>query len=272
MFPPGHSRLFFSLRTWDGKLMSKIAILTGASSGLGVEFYKEMQKEALDEVWVIARREGRLNELATQHGKIKTRVIPMDITVSDNVKALKELLETEKPDIRFFINNAGFGVVGNLDEADYVKQGQMVDLNVKALTELSVIALPFMSKGSCLVNVCSIASFVPNARMTVYSSTKAYVMSFSRALRYELKKKKINVTAICPGPMSTEFLNVAGIEKGVSKTFDTLPYCNPEKTARGGIRAAKKGKGVYTPRGFYKFYRVLAKVLPASFLMGAAKV
>ena len=252
--------------------MSRIAIITGASSGLGVEFYKEIQKEALDEIWIIARREGRLNEIASQYGKIKTRVISMDITLSENVKSLKELFEAEKPDIRFFVNNAGFGVVGNLDEADYVKQGQMVDLNVKALTELSVIALPFMSRGSCLINTCSIASFVPNARMTVYSSTKAYVMSFTRALRYELRKKKINVTAVCPGPMSTEFLNVAGIEKGVSKTFDTLPYCNPAKTARGGIKAAKRGRCVYTPRGFYKFYRVLAKVVPASFLMGAAKV
>ena len=252
--------------------MSRIAIITGASSGLGVEFYKEIQKEALDEIWIIARREGRLNEIASQYGKIKTRVLSMDITLSENVKSLKELFEAEKPDIRFFVNNAGFGVVGNLDEADYVKQGQMVDLNVKALTELSVIALPFMSRGSCLINTCSIASFVPNARMTVYSSTKAYVMSFTRALRYELRKKKINVTAVCPGPMSTEFLNVAGIEKGVSKTFDTLPYCNPAKTARGGIKAAKRGRCVYTPRGFYKFYRVLAKVVPASFLMGAAKV
>ncbi|MBR7101134.1 MAG: SDR family NAD(P)-dependent oxidoreductase [Clostridia bacterium] len=252
--------------------MSRIAIITGASSGLGVEFYKEIQKEALDEIWIIARREGRLNEIASQYGKIKTRVISMDITLSENVKSLKELFEAEKPDIRFFVNNAGFGVVGNLDEADYVKQGQMVDLNVKALTELSVIALPFMSRGSYLINTCSIASFVPNARMTVYSSTKAYVMSFTRALRYELRKKKINVTAVCPGPMSTEFLNVAGIEKGVSKTFDTLPYCNPAKTARGGIKAAKRGRCVYTPRGFYKFYRVLAKVVPASFLMGAAKV
>ena len=252
--------------------MSRIAIITGASSGLGVEFYKEIQKEALDEIWIIARREGRLNEIASQYGKIKTRVISMDITLFENVKSLKELFEAEKPDIRFFVNNAGFGMVGNLDEADYVKQGQMVDLNVKALTELSVIALPFMSRGSCLINTCSIASFVPNARMTVYSSTKAYVMSFTRALRYELRKKKINVTAVCPGPMSTEFLNVAGIEKGVSKTFDTLPYCNPAKTARGGIKAAKRGRCVYTPRGFYKFYRVLAKVVPASFLMGAAKV
>ncbi|MBQ9743628.1 MAG: SDR family NAD(P)-dependent oxidoreductase [Clostridia bacterium] len=251
--------------------MGKIAVITGASSGLGVELYKEMQKEELDEIWIIARREERLKEIANTFGKIKTRVVPMDITLPENTERLKSLFETETPDIRFFINNAGFGIIGNLDEADYKKQGQMVDLNVRALTELTVIALPYMNKGGCVINICSIASFVPNARMTVYSSTKAYVMSFTKALRYELKKKKINVTAICPGPMSTEFLGVAGIEKGVSGAFDSLPYCDPVKTARGGIKAAKRGKCVYTPRAFYKFYRLLAKLVPSSLLMPFAK-
>lgn len=251
--------------------MNRIAVITGASSGLGVEFYKEIQREELDEIWIIARREDRLKELADTHGRIKTRVVPMDITTAENTEKFAAMLKEETPDIRFLINNAGFGVIGNLDEADYKKQGQMVDLNVRALTELTVISLPYINKGGRIINVCSIASFVPNARMTVYSSTKAYVMSFTKALRYELKKKKINVTAICPGPMSTEFLSVAGIEKGTSGTFDTLPYCNPAKTAKKGIKAAKKGRCVYTPRAFYKFYRLLAKLLPHSWLIPIAK-
>lgn len=251
-------------------IMSKIAIITGASSGLGVEYYKAIQNEPLDEIWIIARRENKLKELAEQ-GTVPTRVVPMDITLGDSMAQLKEMLESEKPDVKFLFNNAGMGVIGNLDEADYVKQGAMVDLNVRALTEATVIVLPFMNEKSYIINTCSIASFVPNARMTVYSSTKAYVMSFTKALRYELKKRKINVTAVCPGPMSTEFLNVAGIEKGTSKTFDTLPYCDPVKTAVKGIKAAKRGKSVYTPRGFYKLYRVLAKVLPSSLLIPLAK-
>ena len=97
------------------------------------------------------------------------------------------------------------------------------------------------------------------------------MLSFTRALRYELKKKKINVTAVCPGPMETEFLAVAGIEKGTSKTFDTLPYCVPGKVAKYGIKACKRGKCVYTPKFFYKLYRFLAKILPLSWLMGLAK-
>lgn len=249
-----------------------IAIITGASSGIGVEFYKEMQKESLDEVWVIARRKERLEELCQNHGKIKSRIIPMDITLPESIEALDSLLKEEGACIKYLFNNAGFGTVGNLDESDYQAQGAMVSLNVKALTEITTIALRYMEKGSRIINTCSIASFVPNARMTVYSATKAYVLSFTKSLRYELRKRKITATAICPGPMDTEFLAVAGIEKGVSKTFDTLPRCNVRKTAIKGIRAAKKGRCIYTPKFFYKLYRVLAKALPHSWLMGASKV
>lgn len=249
-----------------------IAIITGASSGLGVEFYKELQNEALDEIWIIARREDKLNQVAKDFGKIKTRALPMDITDRNKLNELDELLSKEDINIKFLINNAGFGTVGNLEDSDYRAQGSMVDLNVRALTEITAIALKYMHEKDYIINSCSIASFVPNARMTVYSSTKAYVMSFSRALRYELRKKKINVTAVCPGPMTTEFLAVAGIEKGVSKTFDTLPRCNPSTVAKKGIKACKKGKPIYTPRLFYKFYRILAKILPHSWLMPLSKV
>ncbi len=251
--------------------MKNIAIITGASSGLGVELYKEIQKESLDEIWIIARREDRLNKLKEDFGKIETRVVPMDVTVNESMTTLESMLKAEEYNVKFLFNNAGFGVIGNVIEASYETQGSMVTLNDKSLVEITTIVLKHMNKGACIINTCSIASFVPNARMSVYSATKAFVMSYSRSLRYELRKRKINVTAICPGPMSTEFLAVAGIDKGVSKTFDTLPRCNVTKTARGGIKAAKKGRGVYTPHPFYKFYRVLAKILPHAWLMGASK-
>lgn len=249
----------------------KIAIITGASSGLGVEFFKGLQNEALDEIWIIARREERLKEISALYGKIPTRCIPLDITTRESMTYLCELLKNESPDIRFLINNAGAGVYGALEGADYIAQGNMIELNVRSLTEITTIALPYMSAGAKIINSCSIASFVPNANLTVYSSTKAYVMSFSRGLRYELKKRKINVTALCPGPMETEFLAVAGLDNGSSKAFDKLPRCNPTKTALGAIKASKKGRAVYTPKGFYKFYRVLSKVLPTSWMLGLAK-
>lgn len=251
--------------------MKKIAIITGASSGLGAELYKEIQNEALDEIWIIARREDRLNKLKEDFGKIDTKVIPMDVTLNESMAAFENMLSSNEYDVRFLFNNAGFGIIGDVIDASYETQGSMVTLNDKALVEITTIALKHMDKGAYIVNTCSIASFVPNARMSVYSATKAFVMSYTRSLRYELRKRKINVTAICPGPMSTEFLAVAGIEDGVSKTFDKLPRCNVTKTARGGIKAAKRGKCVYTPHPFYKLYRVLAKILPHAWLMGASK-
>lgn len=251
--------------------MKNIAIITGASSGLGAEIYKEMQKEALDEIWVIARREDRLNKLRDEFGKIETKIIPMDITRDENMVCLGDMLQNDEYCVRFLFNNAGFGIIGNVIDGSYEAQGSMVTLNDKALVEVTTIVLKHMGRGSCIVNTCSIASFVPNARMSVYSATKAFVMSYTRSLRYELRKRKINVTAICPGPMSTEFLAVAGIEEGTSWAFDKLPKCNVKKTARGGIRAAKKGRCVYTPHPFYKFYRVLAKITPHSWLLGASK-
>ncbi len=251
--------------------MKKIAIITGASSGLGVELYKEIQKEELDQIWIIARRKDRLDKIKEDFGKIDTRVIRMDITLSESMIALKNMLKDDEYSVKFLFNNAGFGIIGNVEDANYEQQGSMVTLNDKSLCEITTIVLKYMDKGACIINTCSIASFVPNARMSVYSATKAFVMSYTRSLRYELKKRKINVTAICPGPMKTEFLAVAGIEDGVSRAFDKLPKCDVSKTAKGGIRAAKKGRCVYTPHAFYKFYRILAKITPHSWLMGASK-
>ena len=248
-----------------------LAIITGASSGIGKEFYKLMQIEPIDEVWVIARRENALNEICKEYGKLPYKVLPMDLTADDSIEKLQAILENETPTIKYLFNNAGYGLFGEVEKIDYKKQGHMIDLNVKSLTQMTSICLRYMSKGSHIINTCSIASFVPNANLTTYSSTKAYVMSFSRGLSQELKKKKISVTAICPGPMATEFMSVAGLNNGESKKINSLPFCDPYKTARGGIRAAKRGKSVYTPRLFYKSCRLLAKVAPHSILLKIAK-
>jgi short-subunit dehydrogenase len=127
-----------------------------------------------------------------------------------------------------------------------------------------------MDKGSRIINVSSIASFCPNPRMTVYSAGKAYVSAFSYGISEECAARGITVTAVCPGPMDTEFLSLAGIEKGKSFTFDTLPRVNPAIMAEKSLKASKKKKAVYTNRVFYKFYRILAKLLPHSLVMKLA--
>ncbi len=146
----------------------------------------------------------------------------------------------------------------------------MVDLNCRALTAMTVHSLPFMTKGSGILNVCSIASYSPTPRMAVYGATKSYVASFSKALREELRPNGIAVLTVCPGPMATDFLETADII-GRSRTFETLPYCHPEKVARVSLSRLLRQKGWYTNRLFYKFYRVLGKLIPHSLMMKLSK-
>lgn len=246
----------------------KIAIITGASSGLGKEFAFEtsLGRTDIDEIWLVARRQNRLEELTEQISK-KTKILSLDITSDSALNSLCELLKETNPEISLLINNAGFGRLGDFDKTLPEDSRDMLRLNCEALTLITRICLPYMKENSEIINTCSIASFAPNARMAVYSSTKAYVLSFSKALRFELKPKKINVLAVCPGPMDTEFLPVAGISKGSSFAFDILPRDNPQKTAHKALKASKKGVGVYACHPFYKFYRLIAKLLPHSIVM-----
>ena len=249
-----------------------IAVITGASSGLGVEYLKcicEKYKD-IQQYWIIARRKDRLETIAKGYPDKNIVPIDLDLTEYDSYIKLDEMFAKAEANVKILVNNAGYGVLGDVKGSDHVKQSGMVDLNCRALTAVTAIALKYMEKGSFIVNVCSIASFCPNARMSVYSSTKAYVKSFSRGVRFENKINGINVLAVCPGPMETEFLSVAGI-KGNSKTFETLPYCNPAKVAKASLEAAEKGRAIYTPGLFYKFYRLLAKLVPQSIMMYLAK-
>lgn len=249
----------------------KAAIITGASAGLGREFLRALPElyPDIEEYWLIARRKEKLYEAAKGIPR-QCRILPLDLTLDESYAKLKEELEKEKPEVWMLINNSGCGFLGNVGEGEAEKQIHMVDLNLKGLTVVTHTVLPFMPNGSRIINVSSIASFCPNARMTVYSASKAYVTAFTLGLGEELKEKKITATAVCPGPMDTDFISVGGI-KGNSKTFDVLPYCNPEKVARGALSAAGFGRSVYTPTAFYKFYRFLAKITPVKLMMKFSK-
>ena len=246
----------------------KIAVITGASSGLGREYAMAVanSRKEIDEIWLIARRENKLRE-TSESISTKTRLLPLDITDSGCIDTYSALLSELKPTVALLINNAGFGRLGNFDTVSSKDNGGMVRLNCESLTVMTSVTLPFMEKGAEIINTCSIAAFAPNTGMAVYSSTKAYVMSLSKALRSELKSRGINVLAVCPGPMDTEFLPVAGIAPGSSRTSDTLPRVNPSVMARKSLAASAKKRGVYTNRLFFKFYRVIAKILPHSIVM-----
>lgn len=247
-------------------------IITGASSGLGREYFKKASALYPDcEFWLVARRREKLLETARLCEAAKTRIVECDLSADSGLKSFESLLESEKPEIKALINNAGFGKLGNVADLDPFVQREMVSLNCGTLTALSALVVKYMHKGAFIVNVSSIASFVPNIRMTVYSSTKAYVSAFTKALREELKPLGINCLAVCPGPMHTEFLPVAEISADNSKAFRTLPYCDAAVVAEKSLSRAAKGKAFYTYGALYKVYRVLAKVVPHNIMMKFAK-
>ena len=248
-----------------------IAILTGASAGLGQSFFKSLltRHPDLEGIWLIARRRERLEQMG-EGSPVPVTVLPLDLIDSASYDTLAQRLAEEQASVKILINNAGLGELDNVADSAWPVQSRMVDLNCRALTAVTTVVLPHMERGGFIVNVCSIASFCPNTRMTVYSSTKAYVMSFTKGLREELKPLGINALAVCPGPMKTEFLDVANITDR-SKMFKTLPYSDPDRVADGAVVQAGKGRCVYTPLFLFKFYRVLAKVLPHSLMMKFCK-
>ena len=250
----------------------KTAIITGASSGLGREFVRQLGDvfPEVESVWLIARRADRLEELAGELPGRTAACLPLDLCDPMSFVTYREKLSAEQPEVVLLVNCAGCGWLGRLGETDAAAQTRMIDLNVRALTAVTSMTLPYMAEGSRILNVSSIASFCPNPRMTVYSSTKAYVSSFTIGLAEELRRRRITATAVCPGPMDTEFLPLAGIT-GHSSTFEFLPYCDQVQVAGGALRAARAGRTVYTPRLFYKLYRVLAKLIPAKVLVRFVK-
>lgn len=187
-----------------------IAIITGASSGMGREFAVQLDQRLgkTDEIWLLARRREPLEELAASL-RIKTRVIAIDLTVESSLKQFEEVLSIQNPKITVLVNCAGIGSHKLFARQSREEIEAMVQLNIVALTRMTMICLPYMRKGSKLLQFSSGAAFVPQQAFAVYAASKAYVYSLSRALERELRGKGITVTAVCPGPVNTPFLTHA---------------------------------------------------------------
>lgn len=248
----------------------KAAVVTGASSGLGMEFVRQISAKygKLDEIWIIARREERLEALRDEI-KIPARIFVMDLTDSEDIEEFKEKLAELTPDIKLLVNCAGFGKIGRFDELDLDGQCGMIDLNCKALTLFTGICLPFISNHSRIINVASASAFAPQPYFNVYAATKAYVLSYSRALHAELKDRKITVTAVCPGPVDTEFFDVAGDSHGQS--FKKNLRANPQKVVALAIKDAAMGNDISVYGMAMKSARVASKVVPNGLIMNFFK-
>lgn len=196
--------------------VKKIAVVTGASSGLGREYVKLIDergvshpKDRVAEIWVIARRKERLEELRKEvHTPLK--VILMDLTDPSFEGQIRALYEAEKPDIRLLVNSAGFGKIGSYADISDESAGRMVDLNCKAPVLMCQLSIPYMHEGARILNVCSTAGFSAFQYLGIYCATKSFLYRYSRSLRVELFSHRISVTAVCPyWVRDTEFIPVA---------------------------------------------------------------
>ena len=244
----------------------QIAIITGASSGLGKVFFEKIVERypQLDEYWVIARSENKLKELAEQHPQQKVRVVPLDLSDRRSMETFEKLLDEQKPDIRLLINNAGFDRAGLFREMKLTDIYSLMHLNVMGTTMMSRLCLPYMNKGSYQILTGSIGSFAPLPWRAVYSASKAYVRFFARALHEEERKRGVNIMLLSPGKMDTEMFHQNSTDSG---NMSIQPYLDLDQVTVKAMQKAERGCATYTPMAFYKVYRLLAKIVPSAIMV-----
>lgn len=241
-----------------------IAVITGASSGMGREFVYALDKQQqFDEIWVIARRVERLEDLKSKC-RAAVRPIVLDLEKRESFDVYKTLLEEYKPNIKVLVNAAGHGLFGTFTEMSMSRQLDIIDLNARALTAMCYLSLEYMDQGSEIYNMGSMSSWQPVPYINVYGASKAYVLSFSRALGVELKDRGIKVMAVCPGWIKTEFFDHAVHD-------DTISYYNryyePDAVIKKALKDMAKGKTVSVLGFPERMQARLVKLMPVNFVM-----
>ncbi len=245
-----------------------IAIVTGASSGMGREFVSQLsQYVQVDEIWAIARRKNALESLREEVG-IPIRPVVLDLCDTESFPALEALLSQEKPNVRLLVNAAGFGKFGAYHKVSLEDDAKMIDLNCKALVLMTRLVLPYMTRGSHILQLDSLSAFQPVPFITTYAASKAFVLSYSRAMNRELKSKGIRMMAMNPGWVKTEFFNHA-VE---TNSDDEVQYYNRLWEAKDvvatGLKDLYKTKKDYSIHGFSVRMQVrLVKLLPHNIVM-----
>ena len=244
----------------------KIAVVTGASSGMGKEFVLQLgRKQAFDQIWAMARREERLCQL--QETVPCVRPLAMDLTLPASLERLRELLADEQPQVEVLVNGSGFGKFGAYPSVPPADSMGMIDLNAKALVAVTETVLPYMSRGSRVVQLASLSSFQPVPYLNVYAATKAFVLSYSRALNVELKPRGIRVMAVCPGWVRTEFFDRAETTDSRAVTYYNVVY-EAEDVVRTALRDMERGRKDVSIHGARVRWQVrLIKLLPHRLVM-----
>lgn len=242
--------------------MKKIAIVTGASGGIGQEFVRELARESLDEIWAVGRNRQRLLALKDSYGE---NIIPitMDLTKSEDLHSFHDLLEKEAPSVLWLVNNAGMARMAPSTDFSFSETEQTIDLNCKAPAVLVHFCIPFMKKGAKILNISSASAFQPVPYLNLYAATKAFARSYSRALNVELKPYGITVTAVCPGWVDTELL--AREINGEKVRFPGI--VSPEKVVGKALKDAREGRDMSVCSLYVKCQHLNVKLLPQKLTM-----
>ena len=253
----------------------RIVVVTGASSGMGRELALQIaDRYKVDaEFWLIARRSDRLYELKKRlerKGK-SSRIFSLDLMNDESFSKLETLLQKERPRIMLLVNASGFGKLGGFSGLDKEELGGMIDLNCRALTLMCRICLPYMADGyGHIINFASAAAFCPQPWFSVYAATKAYVLSFSKALSEELADRCIGVTAVCPGPVRTEFFGIAE-EREVLPLYKKLFMADPRRVAKKALKDTLLMKRTSTYGISMNIFKIFIRFLPEGLVFSAIR-
>ena len=245
-----------------------IAIVTGASSGMGREFVLQLKDYvSVDEIWVIARRQAALESLK-EESKVPVRPIVLDLCDSGSFTAMESLLAEETPNVKLLVNAAGFGKFGGFQKVSLEDDCKMIDLNCKALVMMTRLVIPYMAPGSHILQLDSLSAFQPVPYITTYGATKAFVLSYSRAMNRELKPRGIRCMAMNPGWVKTEFFNHAVKTNGDNEVQYYNCLWEAKDVVATGLKDLYKTKKDYSVHGFSVKMQVRAvKLLPHSMVM-----
>ena len=255
-------------------MTDRVALITGASSGIGLELARLFARDGHGVV-LVARREDRLKELAaelTHRHDVKASVIVADLADPSAPPEVARRVAAAGLEVQFLVNNAGFGLAGEFARTDVTAELQMIQVNVVALTHLTKLFLPGMvgARQGAILNVASTAGFAPGPLMAVYYATKAYVISFSAAIAEELRNSGVTVTALCPGATRTEFQERAGLDLE-ARAFRGPWVADAASVARVGYQGMLRGKRLLVPGVFNKMMVAAARVASPVLLAKAVR-
>ncbi|MBQ9265524.1 MAG: SDR family NAD(P)-dependent oxidoreductase [Bacilli bacterium] len=248
--------------------MKKIIVVTGASSGMGRDFIKQIEEiEKVDEIWAIARSVKKLEELKEEI-KTPVKIIPLDLAKKESFEEYKKIIEAEEVKIRILANCAGFGIFDHTENIDYKVLNEMVDLNCSSYVNTISISLPYIEEGGKIMNIASCAGFQPIPYIACYGATKAFVLSYGRALNVELKYRKIHVLTVTPFWTKTAFFDRAVDTDKKPVVIKYAAMYDPHKVMKKAIKDLYKKKEISCYGFKNNAQRILVRLLPKKMVMG----